>query len=112
MSARNFELNGTKKAFGNVKIDRQGNTTKVILHSTAVVEVDYSTNSVKLNSGGWLTPTTKTAINNALKQISGFESVFVSQKKGEWTIQLDQFKTADFVDGIKLVNKNNSIKVV
>lgn len=102
MSARSFEINGSKKSFGNVKIEKDGIFTRIRLHQTVVVELNTAKNTVTLNSGGWLTVTTKTAINNALRQIAGFEQVGVSQKKGQWYVILNEFKSIDFVDGIVL----------
>lgn len=86
MSAKTFDISGNKKNFGNVKIKKTGLYTHVILHDTPVVSLNQLSNIVTLNSGGWKTPTTRTAINTALRQINGFEKVSVVQKKGEWLV--------------------------
>ena len=65
MSARSFDLNKTKK-FGNVKITSTPDEIVVTLHQTDVVVYNKKNGSIRLNSGGWRTNTTKTAINNAL----------------------------------------------
>lgn len=101
MSARNFEINGTKKRFGNVTIEREGIYTRVILHKTCVVELNNMSNIVTLNTGGWNTVTTKATINNAMKQIAGLESVQVFQRKGQWLVSVGK-KEVEFQDGMRI----------
>jgi len=57
--------------------------TKVIFHQTAVVKWDH--NFIVLDSGGWLTNTTKTRMNQASNQFRlGFQ---VFQKDFEWFVR-------------------------
>lgn len=100
MSARSFDIHKTKKQ-GNITVINGESKLSVILHFTEVVRFDKVENKVLLSSGGWKTPTTKTAINNALSQIESvigqpLPSVF--QKKGEWFLT-DGTK---FQDGMEL----------
>lgn len=100
MSARSFKLNG-KMRQGNITVLNDQDVVAVILHNTTVMMFSKKLNKVKLTSGGWRTPTTKTAINNALRQLESvigqpLPSVF--QKKGEWLLT-DGTK---FQDGMEL----------
>ena len=100
MSARTFDIMKNKK-FGNVTISHSVNHISVVLHLTEVVRLDKVKNKIYLNTDGWKTATTKTAINNALRQLESFTgqqipSVF--QKKGEWFLS-DGTK---FQDGMEL----------
>lgn len=53
-------------------------SVSVELHSTKVV-VLYPNGLVKLQSGGWMTPTTKDRMNK-------YSPVSVTQRKGEWYV--------------------------
>ena len=53
-------------------------SASVELHSTKVV-VLYPNGLVKLQSGGWMTPTTKDRMNR-------YSPVRVTQRKGEWYV--------------------------
>lgn len=100
MSARTFSINKTKK-YGNVTVINNDFEISVMLHLTEVVRFSKTENKVYLSSGGWHTPTTKTAINNALSQLEsliGQSLPSVFQKKGEWFLS-DGTK---FRDGMEL----------
>lgn len=100
MSARSFKIDRTKK-YSNVSVFSSPELLKITLHSTDVVVFDRQRNVVILNSGGWFTPTTKTAINNALRQLEGITGQSlpgVFQKKGEWFLTNGQ----KFEDGMIL----------
>jgi len=86
MSARSFNING-KMRQGNITVLNDSDVVAVILHNTTVMMFSRKNNKVILTSGGWRTPTTKTAINNALRQLEsliGQPMPGVFQKKGEW----------------------------
>jgi len=55
-------------------------SVSVELHSTKVV-VLYPNGLVKLQTGGWMTPTTKDRMNR-------YSPVRVTQRKGEWYVSL------------------------
>lgn len=100
MSARSFDIHKTKKQ-GNITVINGESKLSVILHFTEVVRFDKVQNKVFLSSGGWRTPTTKTAINNALRQLeslTGQTLPNVFQKKGEWFLTNGQ----EFKDGMEL----------
>lgn len=100
MSARTFDITKNKK-FGNVTVYQHKNAISVVLHFTEVVRFDKELNKVVLNTGGWKTSTTKTAINNALKQLEVFTGQSmprVFQKKGEWLLD----NGTKFQDGMEL----------
>lgn len=104
MSARTFDL-FKPKMYGNVKVElvetATGDTVRnVWLYSTLVLQYNETRKTVKLDTGGWNTATTRTAMNTALKQLQRFERMRVYTVKGvmligstgnDWT----------FHDGIK-----------
>lgn len=100
MSARSFDING-KMRQGNITVLNDQDVVAVILHNTTVMMFSKKLNKIKLTSGGWMTPTTKTAINNALRQlesVTGQPLPSLFQKKGEWFLT-DGTK---FKDGMEL----------
>lgn len=109
MSARKFDIYKAGK-YDNVKVESDSDIIiHVTLHRTVVVRWDRAAGKVTLNSGGWLTLTTKRAINTALRQIPGFmHHVSVFQKRGEWFITYDhggKMRTALFHDGMIITSK-------
>ena len=71
--------------------------TKVVYHHTCVVA--FGPDGIVLNSGGWLTTTTKTRMNQASSQFDlGFRVV---QKDFDWFVEYNG-ETLDFYDGITL----------
>lgn len=69
--------------------------TKVIYHQTPVVK--FNAEEIILNSGGWLTVTTKTRMNQAANQYGlGFN---VYQKNHKWFVDF-QGLTVLFSDGL------------
>lgn len=119
MSARSFEVFGTKRRFGNVTVQRdsmigtfaqnEGGYIAVILHSTAVATlrgIGTENQTVTLSSGGWRTTTTKSCINNALRQVydrGGLNLVpCVTQRRGDWFVHMPNGQVLDFEDGMTL----------
>ena len=84
MSARSFDLFGTRTKFGNIRVDRSSEAIDVYLHNNHIARVKLSQGLVLLSAAGWYTPTTKTAINNVLSQIKA--NFRVKQVKGDWFI--------------------------
>jgi hypothetical protein len=71
-----------------------------VYHSTAVVIVNAD-RTIRLDSGGWLTATTKRAMNQASNQDElGFR---VFQQAGEWFVHW-QGRDVPFVDGMLLTH--------
>jgi hypothetical protein len=107
MSARTFDINKTKK-YGNVTVINNELGIAVVLHMTEVVVYSESLNKIYLSSGGWKTPTTKLAINNALRQLetlTGQEFPTLVQVNGKWfldSFDKSGFKRIDFQDGMEL----------
>lgn len=82
---------------GNTTVRAQDGKTVVRFHDTDVVAWDAKT--ITLNSGGWLTVTTKTRMNQASNQFDlGFG---VYQKNHEWFVDFKGVTIA-FVDGMVL----------
>lgn len=105
MSARTFDIFGTKKAFGNVHVEKltdlkNHRLTNVLLHGNLVASINHSTGWVMLSNCGWATPTTHTAINNALRQINAPLSVHMI--KGVTMVRFnDQQTSKPLVNGEK-----------
>jgi hypothetical protein len=106
MSARKFDLYKAKK-YDNVRVEHEnglrhtdGDKIRVILHQTRVVSWNRRHGAVTLDSGGWRTRTTQTAIRTALKQIPGFMNVGVASHKGQWYVYVQGHQFAPFQDGM------------
>ena len=98
MSARKFSLTVAKK-YGNVTVSFGDNeSVNVWLHQTKIVKFQGET--VKLNAGGWLTNTTKTAMNTALSQSEHFKHLRVFQKKNVWYVSNGD-NVIEFQNGIE-----------
>lgn len=85
-------------------IVRQNGVTQWIYHNTAVV-TQNADKTIRLDSGGWLTATTRRAMNQASNENGlGFR---VFQQKGEWFVHWPAY-SADhpmpFHDGMILNN--------
>ncbi len=87
MSARKFNLHKPGR-YANVTVHKTNGELCVRLHQTDVVRV-LPSGAVILNSGGWRTVTTKTAINTALVQLGAPKCVH--QDKGVWYVGTDRF---------------------
>lgn len=96
MSARSFTLN--KRRQGNITIERDSLSLNCVLHKTTVCKI--TGNQVQLQSGGWQTITTKTAINRFLF-LNGFNYGIV-QIKGIWFIEHGT-SLKPYVDGMILI---------
>jgi hypothetical protein len=112
MSARSFELFGTKKRFGNVTIDRADISGTgltyigVILHKTRVVRLIFKDSvpvAVSLTNGGWPTPTTVTAINTAL-ELAGLNGVLRAYNRRGCTFLDTPMETLVIDGGDKTLN--------
>lgn len=104
MSAKDFTINGTRRRYGTVTILTDENYKAVQLHSTRVFENENGL--ITLNTGGWYTVTTKTAINSALAQTFGHGTApRIYCEKGDWFIYFPSVLgydayTADFETGM------------
>ena len=96
MSARSFDLNGNKRQ-GNITILNGESIKEVVLHRTVVVSIQP--NQIVLNSGGYRTNTTKTAINRALTQLDNSNRVV--QIKGKWFLT-DGVNKVEFFDNMAI----------
>jgi len=73
---------------------------RVTYHNTEIVIFD--SNKIILNSGGWLTPTTKTRMNQASNQFDlGYT---VKQREGNWYVYHNRL-IHPFKDGIELTRE-------
>lgn len=101
MSARTFDASKPGR-YGNVTVIEDRHGLSVVLHRTVVARLSAGT--VTLDSGGWRTPTTKTAINNALRQWGCDCRIW--QEKHEWFIDAKvattRPATLEFRDGMEI----------
>lgn len=103
VSARSYVLD--KRRQGNITVFNDDARITVRLHSTNVLVYDKLARTVKLNSGGWRTVTTKTAINRGLSLL-GFDGLRISQVKGHWLIA-----GAEYVDGTICVKDSSGAHI-
>lgn len=104
MSARKFDIKKAKK-YGNVRVFHEENRIVVRLHQTDIVVMSES--GIRLNTNGWLTSTTKTAMNNALRQFG--TSLYVHQSKRVWYVSFGNGVTVPYKDGMNIAIKNSQL---
>ena len=74
---------------GNTEVRFHDGRTIVRLHSTDIVDVDTTDNTITLNTGGWNTVTTKERMNAVL---SAFDSLYrVYQRDFQWYVQMQYY---------------------
>lgn len=100
MSTRDFVIHGTKSRFGNVTIVKDNTHVGVKLHSTIVARMNLVTKTIQLNSGGWDTVTTRSAMNRALDQFYPDRYWGVWALSGEMFLCLKGVRVMPFVDGM------------
>jgi hypothetical protein len=99
MSARSFTLD--KRRQGNITIDRLDDGGILVkLHGHIVVSIDAWRYTIRLDSCGYRTATTKTAINRALELYGITNRVY--QSKGKWYLTDIGVKGIDFEDNMVL----------
>jgi hypothetical protein len=101
MSAKTFDITKSRK-FGSVRVIHEENRVVVRLYQTDIVVL--SEEGVRLSTNGWTTVTTKTAMNNALRQFGTELSVY--QRKGLWFVSFGNGVSKPFVDGMNIAIKN------
>ena len=95
MSARSFNLKWRRQ--GNITVHHDGlGFYEIILHQTPVF-IKYNDGSIVLNSGGYRTNTTKTAINRAFDLLDINARVW--QRNFEWKLTYEGI-TTQFEDGM------------
>ena len=99
MSARSFTLN--KRRQGNITVIDHESIRYIKLHETHVITHNLSNQTIYINSGGYHTNTTKTAINRYLNLL-GLDSRII-QVKRQWYL-VSEFANIPFYDGIRINN--------
>jgi len=94
-----FEINSERNTFGKVIIHRSPKKLSIQLYQTIVFTKTDKT--ITLNSGGWLTNTTKQTINSALHQLGLGYNICLYQKAGHWLVQLPN-RVVPFKDGMRV----------
>jgi hypothetical protein len=103
MSARAFTFQKRRNGIVTTNTDHY-KFYEVVLHNTTVFVMNDSL--ITLNSGGWRTNTTKTAINRAFDLLDIPARLW--QKKFEWFVTYDG-TTFDFEDGMNLDGRLRSV---
>lgn len=80
------------------RVVRVDNYQYVWYHQTAVVI--FNAETIRLDSGGWRTATTKSRMNQAANQFGLGYSVY--QKAYEWFVSQDGYADTEFYDGMIL----------
>ena len=89
MSARSFHL--VRKKQGNILVVTEPTKTIVKLHGHAVATLDRLTGLITLNSCGYKTRTTLTAMNRFLFLFNIDDRIF--QRRGEWHVAMNGITT-------------------
>ena len=76
MSARTFDLSKAKK-YGNITVEHGIGRITVKLHQNVIAE--RIGDSLRISHCGWITNTSRVAINNSLSQLGREERVFISK---------------------------------
>lgn len=97
-----------KKVGNNTYLVRHGDTIALQLHATYVVI--YEPDKIRLETGGWLTVTTKDRINHGLP--SGWS---ITSEKGTWYLREGGWSNARtvvrYTDGITLIRERGTWQV-
>jgi hypothetical protein len=103
MSARSFDINLTRKQ-GNIQVFKDHSSLVVRLHGHAVFIIEGMGQNaiITLSSCGWLTTTTKTAINRALTLVNS--PYRIAQVKHNWIVLRNGVQVSDFHDNMTLLN--------
>ena len=91
LQGRNYQ---SRKLANNTYLKRRGENIAVLLHTTDIVTFEPNGDTV-LNSGGWLTSTTKARMNRYIAPIR------ISQVNGRWFL-FQNGKSWAYADGIIL----------
>lgn len=97
----------TLRGNSNTKVFTEGGKVKLQLYDTVVLSWDPAANTVELNSGGFITQTTKRRINEAL-QLLGFNAS-IYQKGGKWYVDKQGQEPIEFVDGLSVAAKKKVV---
>lgn len=82
----------------NTRVERRGDDIAIRLHNTDVATI-HPDDSITLDSGGWLTVTTKDRMNRAL----GNRSVRIGSDRGRWYVYRGwDVKVCRYFDGIRI----------
>ena len=96
MSAKGFNINETKKQ-GVIRVLDLGSGLRAVDYRGTKVVEEISSHVIKLNTNGWLTNTSKTAINRYFQQ--RLPSFRIFQKDFTWYLQTEG-KTVEYKDNM------------
>ena len=87
-----------------VEFNDSTNCSSVFLHGHQIATFDHNLKAVKISSCGWQTVTTKSRLNAILDEVKWGARVF--QKNWNWFVSFNN-QTADFIDGMILIDANH-----
>ena len=87
-----------------VNYNESTNCSSVRLHGHLIATVDHSTQSIKIDSCGYQTVTTKSRLNALLEEVKYGCKVF--QKNWNWFVSYNN-QTASFWDGMILIDADS-----
>ena len=87
-----------------VTYNENTNCSSVRLHGHLIATVDHATQSIKLDSCGYTTNTTKSRLNALLEEVKYGAKVF--QKNFNWFVSYRN-QTASFWDGMILIDSDS-----
>lgn len=99
----------TLRGNSNTKVFTEGGKVKLQLYDTVVLSWDPVANTVELNSGGFITQTTKRRINEAL-QLLGFNAS-IYNKGGKWYLAKQGQEPIEFVDGMSVTARKKVVAI-
>ena len=90
----------------NTQVNYNSNTncSQIYLHGHRIATFCHETRAVKIDSCGYTTNTTKSRLNAILSEVKYGCSVF--QKQWNWYVSFNN-QTADFIDGMILIDANH-----
>lgn len=88
-----------RKLANNTYLEPRGDDLAVKLHDTDVVTI-HPDGTLTLNSGGWLTATTKDRMNQALREVEA--PLQIRTEKGRWYIGQWWTESTPFFDGMRV----------
>ena len=100
MSARSYTLD--KRRQGNITVERDLDLITILLHGHEII-TPSGTNTYRVSSCLYRTPTTKVAINRFFELMGS--DIRVIQTKNNWYLRRDNGNgpfTIDFVDGMEV----------
>ena len=99
MSARNFNIHVRTKKQGVIKVEDLGGGLVAVDYRGTKIVIEQSHDTIKLNSNGWYSATTKTAMNRYFSERNLPLSVY--QKDFKWYVSQNG-KITEYSDNMEI----------